>query len=153
MTKDKEKLQNQNVMQASRPCKLFAEFCVTFLGPMLSSLNVDLDDCSSLYLAVKPDVLGKLRPIPVSVQLLCPTEGDYQYQIREWGIRRKLICFYRVIHGFNRPEESKSRQTYFSVLSVLFLAIALFQAEWMDHLFYKEYCNLGVLYKLYLCSS
>lgn len=45
------------------------------------------------------------------------------------------------------------RQCFSDVLFILSLAITLFCAEWMDHLFHKVYCNLGVLYKLCLCSS
>lgn len=66
-------------MQTNRPCKLFVEPSVTFLGPVLSSLKVELDDCSLLYLAVKPDVLGKLGPVAI----LSLTSSDHLLSV-EW---------------------------------------------------------------------
>lgn len=116
ITKDKEKLQNQNIMQTNRPYKLFAESCAIFLGPMLSCLRVELDYCTSceagcLWKAKSSyHSLSHIQGPPVVCGVaVCPTEGDNQYQIREWGIKRKLMLFIGVMHGLNRAEASESR--------------------------------------------
>lgn len=148
-------------MQTNRPYKLFAESCVTFLGPMLSYLKVELDFCTSCEAGcpwkakTSYHSLSHIQEPPVVCGVaVCPTEGDNQYQVRVWGKMRKLKFLIGLFMALIEQRHLKEDRRCFSdVLFMFSLAITLFQAEWIDHLFHKVYFNLGALYKLCLCSS